>query len=643
MCGIAGIYRFNDIPVSDLDINTLTDALAHRGPDGRGVWFSLNNNVALGHRRLSIIDLSDKAKQPLSYAKERYWISFNGEIYNFLEIRSELISKGYQFITNSDTEVILAAYIEWNDGMLDKFNGMWAIAIYDTIDNILFLSRDRFGVKPLYYYRDNEKLIFASEVQAIHKLLGNKHPLNSIVIDDIIKGKFFNHGTKFTYIENVFNLPGGYNLLIRNNKIDIWEWYKMKQITVPKSFDEQADTLRQLIIDSCKLRLRSDVPVGTCLSGGVDSGSITSIINKLNLDQGTNYNTYTHKSYCASFPDTPIDEATHAIKLADKIGAKLDVVNMNPPLIDDLETAMRQCDGPMHSLAFFPIWKLFRHIRQTGVLVTLDGQGPDEMLGGYQPLLYGLKTAVQLKKPFWFIDLYKTYSAMGENSQFSSKNASKKIMRLFMKTQFKDSLERVSWPVKRVLFKMNLYKFPEFEVGIQNDEFRKPIKINNFIDNALDANLFEQFFQNPLPGILNQYDRCSMANAVECRMPFLDYRIVEFIFSLPPQSKVGNEYTKRILRHAMKNILPDEIRLNKTKIGFNAPIVDWFHNELKDWMLSIMNNPEFMSCKYFNGKEIKNNFEQYISEKKLFWDEAWKFWPPVHFIWWIKENNISVN
>jgi asparagine synthase (glutamine-hydrolysing) len=635
MCGIAGIVYFNSYHVEEEDIALLVESIKHRGPDGQGLWFSNKQNVAFGHTRLSILDLSSAGKQPMSYMDDRFHITMNGEIYNFIEIREELKSKNYLFKTETDTEVVLAAFHEWGENMLSRFNGMWAFAIYDEANNSLFLSRDRYGVKPFYYYLNDEKLIFASEVQAIHKVLGNQHPLDELVIKDISTGSFFNHGTSRTYLKNVNTLPGGFNITVKNNKVIINQWYHLKKVTVPKSYKKQAELLKELISDACKLRLRSDVAIGTCLSGGVDSGSITSIINKFNLNSEERFNNYSHRSFCASFPGTPIDEKESAQLLASKLGSNLDVIDIVPPSKTELEEAMKECDGPMHALAFFPIWGLYKYIKEQGITVTLDGQGPDEMLGGYRPIQEALQAAIQLRKPFWFYDIYKTYAVQGESSQFSSRKYAKEAL----KKVFSSYIHKLKIKGLSIIPGMTGNSSSILNEPLENR--LKPVKLVNGFNNTLDSSLFVQFFQAPLPGILNQYDRCSMAHGVECRMPFMDYRVVEFIFSLPVDSKVGGGYTKRILREAVKDILPDEVRLNKFKIGFNAPIVDWFKGPLKDFMLEIMTGNEFSSSIRFDGKTLLANYRKFLDSEKPQWDEAWQFWPPVHLTWWLKHNKIS--
>lgn len=619
MCGILGIYNLNSKPVSNKETQILSEALKHRGPDGHGAWLNPKKNLALGHRRLSILDLTKKGAQPMSDFDGRYWITFNGEIYNFIEIKNELEGKGHKFNTDTDTEVILASYKEWGGNMLHKFNGEWAFAIYDNIKKELFLSRDRFGIKPLYYFCDKKQFIFASEIDAIHKLLGNKHPLNLNVLKIIAVGKTSYHYTKETYLKNVFSLPAGNNLIVKENKLTENNWYKLNRVQVPSNFKEQAKKLRDLVINSCQIRLRSDVPIGTCLSGGVDSGSITSIIGNLKPDS-ERFSKYSHKSFCATFPNTSIDEEKEAKELASKLNTNLNIYTVDPPSEKELEDVMIKYGGPMHALAFYPINKLYEFIKDEGITVTMDGQGPDEMLGGYHPARSAMTAAIQLFKPLWLIDVYNTYASQGETLHNSSIESTRKNIL----PAFRDAIKKIT---KTVLIKFGIYNASTEKFSI------------NFT-NALDEELYLEFFKSPLPGILNQYDRCSMINGVECRMPFMDHRVVEFVFSLPPESKVGRGFTKRILREAMEGVLPDETRLRKSKIGFNAPIIEWFKGPLKNFMLKYINDPLFEKTKIFDGKKIKKEFEEFIKCPNPNWDNTWIFWPPVHIVWWMKYNKI---
>jgi asparagine synthase (glutamine-hydrolysing) len=246
------------------------------------------------------------------------------------------------------------------------------------------------------------------------------------------------------------------------------------------------------------------------------------------------------------------------------------------------------------------------------------------MLGGYKPLPEALIATIQRLDYNWFKDVYETYANQGENSQFSSHKFAKQIKR-------KLYIYFIKYYIKKLL---RFFGFRDQFLQMNCQELRQ-------FKNYLDESLYLQFFKDPLPGILNQYDRCSMASGVECRMPFMDYRLVEFVFSLPPESKVGHGYTKRVLREAMKGIVPDEIRLNKFKIGFNAPLVEWLRGPLKNFMLKYINSPEFINSPYFDGQRIKMNFESFLASPNPQWGDAWQFWPPVHLTWWlnyVKEN-----
>lgn len=625
MCGIAGIIDKTGKVVDRSKTDLLDKALTHRGPDGSGLWMSQNKSVALIHRRLAILDLTENATQPMLYGG-KYVIVFNGEIYNFIEIRNELKKKGHTFLTESDTEVILAAYAEWKEQMLPRFNGMWAIAIYNIVDRTLFLSRDRFSVKPLYYINDGTLFAFASEIQALHKLLGNKADLDQDVIMDISRASFLYHGGTKTYLKNVLSLPGGYNIHLFNNQLKISKWYDLQKVEVPKKLADQADYLRDLLFDACKLRLRSDVAIATCLSGGIDSGSITSIIQLINQSNDNDrFNHYSHKSFLASFPGSVIDERKAAEELARKVGNELDVLDIIAPSATELDETIKMSDGPAHALAFYPILKLYKYIRSNGIKVTLDGQGPDEMLGGYRPIHHALITAFRKNNLLWGIDAYKTYAAQGDNSQFSSSKYVLDSLKFVLKEKIKQNLKGKRLGFLKIPFPVNL----------------GPVRNEALFSDPFNDNLYQQFFYSPLPAILNQYDRCSMASGVECRMPFMDYRIVEYIFSLPTQSKVGGGYTKRVLREAMKGILPDNTRLNKIKIGFNAPIVDWFKGPMKEYMQDTMNSTDFLQSRYFDGRNLKSEYEAFLknSQNNFEWNTASKFWPAVHITKWIKTFN----
>lgn len=627
MCGIAGIIKFNGSSISTNEIDELTDSLTHRGPDGRGTWFNQNKNIALGHRRLSILDLSDAGHQPMISKDGFLTLVLNGEIFNFIEIKNELKDKGHIFISHTDTEVVLTAYKQWGLKMLDKFNGMWAMAIYNSKTHCLTLSRDRFGVKPLYYFYDENELVFASEVKSLYKHLGQRVSINDKTIEAILRFDHSYHGTDQTYLNEVKSLKAGSNLILDNGKIELSQWYSLAKIKVPKTFDEQASVLKEILKDAIKIRLRSDVPVGTCLSGGIDSGAISSLINTFNANDDQRFSNFTHRSFCAGFPGLDLDETKDAERLANQLDIKLDIEIINPPSIILLEKAMRETDGPMPAFAFFPIWQLYGYIKKQNITVTLDGQGADEMLGGYYLGYEAMKGALELGDLFWLYDLKRTYGDIHPKAQQWASDHFNNVKEEKIR-QIKQTLKL---PVKKLLALIGLYTFKSLKVADNN------ITNPSIKDNTFEEALYNQFFKTPLPFLLHQYDRASMANGIECRMPFMDYRVVEYIYSLPAQSKVGGGYTKRVLREALNGILPDETRLNKLKTGFNAPTTEWFKTDLNEWFVSQISSKSFIENPYFDGDKMSKEFLKMIESDKA--DiYKWKYWAYIHVNYWL--NNL---
>jgi asparagine synthase (glutamine-hydrolysing) len=623
MCGIAGVLGPSYFrPIS-------LRGLQHRGPDERGTWTDDKEQIWLGHVRLSILDLSQAGHQPMECVGGRYIIVFNGEIYNFLELRKELEVVGYRFKSDSDTEVIPAAYDRWGIECLHRLNGMWAFSIWDCLRKEFWLSRDRFGEKPLYYYRRGDDFVFASEVKAIHGWLGRQAALDTGVIQSICSGQFEWHGTDRSYLNDVHSLPAGHLLWKGRNDWRVHRWYQLEpfRVQVPKSLPEQIEAFRELLGNACHLRLRSDVPLGTCLSGGVDSSSITAIIHKGWKSHGQRSAQNYHQAFCAGFSGTSLDETEKAQQLAGAVGADLKIHEITPPDAYKLLEAIGNYDGPAHSLAFYPIWELYGFIRKNGIKVTLDGQGPDEMMGGYFGTIQGaLRGALRQGRLIRFWELYNTFKELGE-SPFQS---SRKDARLNLLNVLGD-------PILTARRCVMAFFEPPQERG-NGLEYALPLREDL---PPLAAELYRQFSQNPLPTILQQYDRCSMAHGVECRMPFMDYRVVEFIFSLPEESLIGKRITKLILRESVKGLVPESIRLNKTKIGFNAPIVEWFLGPLREILLDTMKSADFLQTHLFDGLGVAKKFEEWLKAPN--WRVAWGFWPSVHFILWQRQLKVDLN
>ncbi len=390
MCGIVGILDLQQ-PINSVELDRFTDSLIHRGPDGRGTF--IDGKLGLGHRRLAILDLSEAGKNPMPYGGEngqRYWITYNGEIYNFLELRHELKQLGHQFESETDTEVVVAAYVQWGEDCLLRFNGMWAFAIWDSVERTLFLARDRFGVKPLYYLKLANRFAFASELKAFLELDNFTVALNEEIVPQIIQNSQAYEGTTDkTIMKDVLRLPAGHCLTLNidgNFTVKKW-WETLKYIPqIPTSYEKQVEQFRELFLDAVKIRMRSDVAIGTCLSGGIDSSAVASGM-AWNHRQGKNGLDRCAKdwqqAFVATFPGTQLDERSYADEVIYHVGAKPHYwVFDNEKALSHIIDSVWAMEDIYPGLAV-PVWCIYREMRQKNVFVSLDGHGGDELLGGY--------------------------------------------------------------------------------------------------------------------------------------------------------------------------------------------------------------------------------------------------------------------
>lgn len=559
MCGIIG-FLSKDNPIERDLFEKMTDILSHRGPDDRGTFY--DNNLALGHRRLSILDLSEKGHQPMHYM-DRYIIVLNGEIYNYIEIKAELVASGYTFMSQTDSEVVLAAYDKWGENCLHKFNGMWAFAIYDKKTRQLFCSRDRFGVKPFYYYYDGRKFIFASEIKAILPALQGKPKANiQRLIDNIIYGTF-DH-TNETLFNDIFQIRPGYSLVIDVNlKATHNQYYTIDKVTLNnQSYEENIKRFKELFIDAVRLRLRADVPIGSCLSGGLDSSSIVCVAAELIKENGgvrhdTISSCYKTKEEAIYDEQEYIDEVVKAAHTNSyKIYPNVD------NFFENLDTIIYHQDEPVGGLCHEAQYNVFKEAKNRGLTVMLDGQGADEQLAGYK-FFHSVIIREYLKQ-------FKFKKALNEFRAFRIKRSSSEVYGLkglfwFM---IKDLLPPV---IQRKLLKQSTSR-EEFDwISVSYN----PIIVNQNRKYSSFDDYSKKSMKYGLVELLHYEDRNSMAFAVEGRVPFLDYRLVEHIISLPPDQKLKNGITKRILRDSMIGILPEKIRTRTSKLGFAVPTDLW--------------------------------------------------------------------
>ena len=643
MCGITGIYSYKRF-VKPRWIESMTDIIRHRGPDDEGYLslksdskkcisligndskingihikkFSEKADLFLGHRRLSILDVSILGHQPMSNKKKNIWITYNGEIYNYIEIRNELIKLGYSFSTKTDTEVLLYSYEEWGEDCLQRFNGMWSFTIYDKRKNTLFGARDRFGVKPFYYYYDTKIFAFASEIKSLVSLPFIEKKINKDSLFDFLafSGIAYNEETIF---KSIFELQpsSSFTLHLPSNTFKIKKYYSLKynnkweDFNVNKSVDYIAD-IKNLFTNSVKLRLRSDVPVGAALSGGIDSTSIVCLINNIKQTNKSPINT-NHKVFTASFVEEDIDESKWAHIAANHSSAQW--YRTFPKLEDyikDIEKIAYVQDTPYGSPSIYAQYKVMELAKKEGIKVLLDGQGGDELFTGYTMyydlFLYDLLKNLKIKNLFIEIGSLN-------NAPVSKSNAIDALLR-----QIRRNIVPY-WVIKKKRTKQNgMYNYINPEFWDKKKDRFDLIKDRDF--ESLNQMLFEFFTRQKLQTLLKYEDRNSMSFSIESRTPFADdINLIEHAFAIPSSYKIHNGWSKYLLRESMKNIIPDDIRKRVDKKGFSTPEKNWFQILKLDLMKYITDDlEEFVNVQYLR-KNINKNYNNSSNEEiQMIWN-----------------------
>jgi len=601
MCGIFGFVGKLHPEQAALCLDTL----AHRGPDGSGMW--RHGNITLGHRRLSILDLSEGGRQPMAYGGGRYVITFNGEIYNFVELRGELEVLGHRFQSGSDTEVVLAAFAAWGEGCQERFNGMWAFAIWDRSENAIFLSRDRFGKKPLFYTTlPNGEFAFASEMKALMPLLGEVRANRALVMD---------HTRIFTYeateecvIEGIQRFPAGHCGWLREGRLTRRRWWCTldRLPTIPYRYEEQVELFRELFVDACRLRMRSDVPLGTALSGGLDSSATISTMSHIARHGGTSRmgGSWQH-AFVASFPGTPLDEVRYARMVTDHIGIEASVIEINPlEAMHELERYFYLFEE-LYITSPIPFMRTYGAVKSAGISVTLDGHGADELFGGYTfDYLIALRDAgLNLRQAHQIATTY--YDSWPEDTEQFAKLPSK----------------------MRFIAGQHVRHIARKALGRARDANSRDASHPAWKDlGHLNRQLYISTHESILPTLLRNYDRYSMANSVEIRMPFMDHRIVSFAFSLPWQSKIRGGFSKAVVRDAVAPFMPPQVTYRKTKIGFNSPIVDWMKGPLKGYFLDLVASRSFRECDLINADETARAINHVIKTRAASFSDGERAW-----------------
>lgn len=575
MCGIAGCIT-NTLELNRDKFEKMVDIIAYRGPDDRGTFYE--DDLALGHRRLSIVDLSSDGHQPFFY-KDRYVIVFNGEIYNYQELREELRQQGYVFRTKTDTEVLVAAYDFWGEDCVTRMNGMWSFAIYDRMEKKIFCSRDRFGVKPFYYTEQNGMFLFASEIKQFFEMLESRPRANKdCLLQFIIRGSL--DYSSETMFQDIYQLLGGHNLVydLKEKTYRVYEYHNIRDVLPAKlSYDEACKEFHKYFMDSISFRLRADVPVGYCLSGGLDSSSIVCAADKLCKENGQRVEQHTISS---CFEDKRYDEQEYI----DEVVAHTSVIPhkifpQETNLFEQLDDIIWHMDEPFGSTSIYAQWNVFKGAKEQGLKVMLDGQGADEQLAGYSAFYKVLFTSLIRSGKFkafrkeW--DAYKALRAKTE------KHVSTKDMLL-------STMGAVLLPDKnKFLLKWVYYNIPGNQQPFSWKQLKKALKTERVYPVRDPKEYIACSIYMGMSSLLHYEDRDSMAHSIESRVPFLDVELAEFVYSLPFEYRLHGGITKSVLRDGLADILPEKIRNRYSKLGFVTPEDQWINNNFEKYGIEL--------------------------------------------------------
>jgi len=608
MCGIFGILS-PCLPKNGF-IRKGLDAIRHRGPDDEGYLFlnTIGNNflpasgydtcrdlrdrhkdvseidvsefdLVLGHRRLSIIDLSSRGHQPMSYADGDLFITYNGEIFNYRDLRAELQTTGYHFNSDTDTEVILAAYQEWGQQCVRRFNGQWAFCIYDRRNKLLFCSRDRFGVKPFYYWLDSNCFVFASEIKSITAMPFINTQLNIPLVSEFVIFCELDTSEE-TLCNGIYQLPPSHNLVVdlKETRTRTERYYELAYLDQIGDYHHKqalryADDIRDLLVDSVRIRLISDVPVGSCLSGGLDSSSIVFIINKLLDESGGTVKEIgeRQKTFTAAYDDPSVDERVHADEVIrnTRVDAYYSYPNAET-FWNDLESFLYHQDGLCFSTNAYPEWDLMR-LASRHIKVVLNGQGGDELFGGYPR--YEILYLADMIRGRRTKDLFAALSGLINRKGFSQ---------TALYASIGGFLALTPEGLKPFVFRKWFGEHHRAMERLLNKRFSIDKHLAKLIAwmQSLNQFLITDTTQTYLPQLLHYDDRNAAAFSIENRVPFTDHRLADYVHSIPSVYKVHKGWSKWLLRLAMRDLLPDRILWRKDKLGFPTPLRQWMTHGL---------------------------------------------------------------
>jgi len=662
MCGISGVISFNNKHEAVKSLPNILNEIKHRGPDDEGcVFFSEKEvlatygkdtpenvkssslsyspksefskidttfNIGLGHRRLSILDLSEKGHQPMCDDSEKYWMVYNGEVYNYQDIRLELEQLGHQFTTETDTEVVLKSYIEWGKDCLHKFNGMWSFVIYNKETNQLFGARDRFGVKPFYYIHNKDNFAFCSEIKGLLKLNNFKKEINPVAVYDYLVMSKMEIDSE-TFFKNIFELKPAHSFELNttSGELSIEKYYTLKHNKSWKTLNSDnlrstINELKQTITKAISIRLNADVKTGSCLSGGIDSSTVVTKINELLNQKEIKQIGKEQEVFTSSYPNTKIDESGWAKIVVDQTKTSWNQTFPNSKdLQNQIEDLVYAQDIPFGSPTSFSQFKVMELINKKNVRVSIDGQGADELFGGYSPHFTSIIFNALKSFSFKSIrdNLKSPDGSFSNHSQVYRLPIQHFIAKYFPTIYYNKLIKKQ--PELSFLSK-SLIHTNKARFRFMNDQF----------SSSLNGLLNFQFTNYGLKQLLRTADRSSMHFSVESRMPFVDdIDLVESVFNISGANKIKGGISKVLLREAMKDVLPKEIYNRTDKLGFATPQKEWF-KDLKPYFKEIIESQK--TDEFVDWDDLNNNFETVFNHAIN--TDTKRLWRLINFALWRK-------
>jgi asparagine synthase (glutamine-hydrolysing) len=601
MCGICGIiHRRKDHAVDPALLQRMCDVIVHRGPDDEGQ--ALFAGAGVGMRRLSIIDLSTGA-QPIYNEDHSLAIVFNGEIYKHQSLREELQAKGHQFVTHCDTEAIIHAYEQYGVECPTRLNGMFGFAIYDAAHRRLFIARDRLGIKPLYYYVDEERLIFASELKSILQAEDVPRRIDERALDTFLTFEYI--PSPYTIFKNIFKLPPGHWLLYEDGCVTIKPYWQFDYVPSNLTAEQLEHRLEELLEDAVRIRLMSDVPLGAFLSGGLDSSSVVAMMRRSSADPV--------KTFSVGFTDATYNELPYARTIANYFGAEHYEAIITPAAVSLPKKTLGMLEEPFGDFSVFPTY-LVSQMARKHVKVALSGDGGDELLAGYDTYI-AQKMAVRYQRLPGFLRRGAIEPLVNLLPPTDKKKGMINRAKRFIEgVRLPDKLQHVRWMIFLQQAEKGLLYSPEFSSSLGDydsygfiEEYYRQVTSNN----PLDQQEYVDIKTYLADDILVKVDRMSMAVSLEARVPFLDYRLVEFAATIPAAQRLQGRRTKHILKQALKDVLPMSI-IGRGKEGFSIPLKTWLKHELKPMMTEALSEKNVKEKGYFSPAYVNRLMQEHL-------------------------------